>query len=296
MKEILIFSLFTILLLSSVSMVLPNAYGITVTGAPVDIRQDNLRVGDRPFVTVTDTYSNFDPVRIDSIQVVVKGYVTKSVACNTIGTFTLSETGPNTREFSGSLLALTYEDMWCYRGDQPNKWIEVSYKIGSTHNSDYAFLIMKEPRINDPCGPDYELRSDGLCYEIVYPNVNNGGACLIATATYGSEIETQVQQLRELRDNSLLQTESGTLFMESFNDFYYSFSPIIADYERENPVFREMVKIAITPMISSLSLLNYVDMDSEDEVLGYGISLILLNVGMYFGIPIIAFVGIRKRF
>ena len=122
------------------------------------------------------------------------------------------------------------------------------------------------------------------------------GGCLIATATYGSELAPQVQQLRELRDNSLLQTESGTQFMGMFNDVYYSFSPIIADYERENPVFREMVKIAITPMISSLSILNYVDMDSESEVLGYGISLILLNLGMYLGIPAVVIVGIRKRF
>ena len=83
--------------------------------------------------------------------------------------------------------------------------------------------------------------------------------------------------------------------MNTFNDFYYAFSPIIADYERENPVFREMVKIAITPMISSLSILNYVDMDSEVEVLGYGISLILLNIGMYIGIPASVIIGIRKR-
>ena len=106
----------------------------------------------------------------------------------------------------------------------------------------------------------------------------------------------EVQQLREIRDNQLLNTESGTSFMNSFNDFYYSFSPIIADYERENPVFKEMVKIAITPMISSLSILNYVDMNSEAEVLGYGISLILLNLGMYLGVPVVVIVGIRKKF
>jgi len=122
-----------------------------------------------------------------------------------------------------------------------------------------------------------------------------GGGCLIATATYGSELAPQVQQLRELRDNSLLNTESGTQFMQYFNNVYYSFSPIIADYERENPVFREMVKIAITPMISSLSILNYVDMDSESKVLGYGISLILLNLGMYLGVPAVVIVGIRKK-
>lgn len=120
------------------------------------------------------------------------------------------------------------------------------------------------------------------------------GGCLIATATFGSELAPQVQQLRELRDNHLLQTESGTSFMDGFNQFYYSFSPTIADWERENPVFKEAVKIAITPMISSLSILNYVGMDSEFDVIGYGISLILLNVGMYFVAPVIVIVGIRK--
>ena len=127
-------------------------------------------------------------------------------------------------------------------------------------------------------------------------NSDSGGGCLIATATYGSELAPQVQQLRELRDNSLLQTESGTSFMNYFNDFYYSFSPVIADYERENPVFKEMVKIAITPMVSSLSILNYVDMDSESSVLGYGISLIVLNGLMYVGIPASVIVGIKRKF
>ncbi|MEO2201592.1 MAG: peptidylprolyl isomerase [Nitrosopumilus sp.] len=127
------------------------------------------------------------------------------------------------------------------------------------------------------------------------PVTENGGGCLIATATYGSEMALEVQQLRELRDNILLQTESGIKFMQIFNDVYYSFSPVIADYERENPVFKEVVKLAITPMISSLSILNYVDMDSESSVLGYGISLILLNLGMYLGIPAVVIIGIKKR-
>jgi peptidyl-prolyl cis-trans isomerase B (cyclophilin B) len=125
---------------------------------------------------------------------------------------------------------------------------------------------------------------------------SKGGGCLIATATYGSEMAVEVQQLRELRDNTLLNTESGTQFMKSFNNVYYSFSPVIADYERENPLFKEAVKLAITPLISSLSILNYVDMNSESEVLGYGISLIILNLGMYLGVPAVVIVGIKKKF
>jgi len=84
--------------------------------------------------------------------------------------------------------------------------------------------------------------------------------------------------------------------MTGFNSLYYAFSPTIADLERQNPIFKEAVKVTITPLITSLSILNYVDMDSEAEVLGYGISLILLNAGMYFVAPAIVITKLRKRF
>jgi len=130
-----------------------------------------------------------------------------------------------------------------------------------------------------------EVMEEELMMEETEVMEEEGGGCLIATATFGSEMAPQVQQLRELRDNTILSTESGTAFMTGFNQFYYSFSPMVADLERENPVFKEAMKVILTPMLSSLSLLNYVDIDSEQEMLGYGISLILLNIGMYVGIP-----------
>jgi len=121
------------------------------------------------------------------------------------------------------------------------------------------------------------------------------GGCLIATAAFGSEMAPQVQFLRELRDNTVLQTESGTSFMTGFNQFYYSFSPYIADYERDNPAFKETVKLTLTPLLTSLTLLQYADIDSESEMLGYGIGVILLNIGMYFVAPAVLIVTVRKR-
>jgi glucose/arabinose dehydrogenase len=154
-------------------------------------------------------------------------------------------------------------------------------------------------------GPDGFLYvvslSEGIIYRILPAEIiantvdsENGGGCMIATATYGSELAPQVQQLRELRDDILLQTDSGSAFMNGFNQIYYTFSPTIADLERENPVFREAVKLTITPLITSLSILNYVEIDSEAEMLSYGISLILLNVGMYFVAPAILIVKLRR--
>jgi len=186
--------------------------------------------------------------------------------------------------------------------DVVNNWISwnVTDAIKESTNSeltlsiiyDNLFLGHEEQTVFN----SKEAQENQPYLEIVYDESNEGGGCLIATAAYGSELAPQVQQLRELRDNHLLQTSSGTAFMESFNSIYYSFSPYIADLERENPVFKEAVKLLITPLISSLSILNYIDMDSESSVLGYGLSIIALNVGIYFVSPVMGLVITKKIF
>jgi len=118
-----------------------------------------------------------------------------------------------------------------------------------------------------------------------------GGGCLIATAAYGTELAPQVQFLREIRDNTVMSTASGSSFMTGFNQLYYSFSPTIADMERESPMFQEVVRAFITPMVSTLSIMTLAEDGSEVEVLGLGISVIALNLGMYIATP--AFVGFR---
>jgi hypothetical protein len=160
-------------------------------------------------------------------------------------------------------------------------------------------VVDEEPEVDEEpvmessqpvCGPGTVLKNN-----VCVAEQQKGGGCLIATAAFGSEMAPQVQFLREIRDNTVLQTQSGSTFMTGFNQFYYSFSPTIADYERENSAFKETVKIAITPMLTSLAILNYVDIDSEEEMLGYGIGIILLNIGMYFIAPAVIIFKIRKR-
>ena len=138
------------------------------------------------------------------------------------------------------------------------------------------------------CGEGTQL-VDGKC---VPAKKDDRGGCLIATAAYGSELAPQVQILREIRDNQLMGTSSGTSFMTGFNQLYYSFSPYIADMQRENPIFKEAVKVAITPLLSSLSIMSYAE--SESEVLGYGIGVILMNLGMYIAAPAIVILKARK--
>jgi len=171
---------------------------------------------------------------------------------------------------------------------QENGWFFTS-KSGNVIDARYIFaaesLASKSEltfSIGENTGDDINIKN------------SEGGGCLIATAAFGSEMAPQVQFLREIRDNTVLQTQSGTSFMTGFNQFYYSFSPVVADYERENPTFKEIVKITLTPLLTSLMLLQYAEIDSESEMLGYGVGIILLNIGMYFVAPSILIMKVKK--
>ena len=182
-----------------------------------------------------------------------------------------------------------------------NEKINVKYKEILLYGAEkyYTFAYTNGVDDFDSQLPRFEETIDSI--EILSKNISindsveEGGGCLIATATFGSELALQVQQLRELRDNTILSTESGTTFMTGFNQLYYLFSPTIADLEREHPVFKEVVKLSITPMLSTLSILNYAEIDSEEEILSYGIGIILMNIGMYFVAPTIIIYKIKKQ-
>ena len=170
----------------------------------------------------------------------------------------------------------------------------VDNKIDPTNNLVYGTWTLKV------CAPEYDacvqeqftidepadLSDDKSTNTEVISNEKSseeGGGCLIATATYGSELAPQVQMLREIRDNQLMNTESGSAFMSGFNELYYSFSPTIADMERESLVFKEIVKAGLTPMLSTLTIME--SAETESEVLGLGLSVIALNLGMYIAAP-----------
>jgi len=77
----------------------------------------------------------------------------------------------------------------------------------------------------------------------------SAGPCLIATATYGSELSDEVQFLRNFRDNSILKTNTGSNFMTAFNAWYYSFSPTVAHLINEYPPLRTAAKFALYPLM-----------------------------------------------
>jgi hypothetical protein len=198
---------------------------------------------------------------------------------------------------------LIEDSVWNYKGsDRTEKLIEKSMyfsQLEIAESQEEAKVGVLDTTPTDV--PDRQIAQEEIIEEQEEPEIipkenKEGGGCLIATATFGSEMSIQIQMLREIRDSQILKTQVGTSFLSSFNQFYYSFSPAISDLERQSPFFKEIVKIVITPMMISLSLLNNSVIDSEEKMLVYGIGIVLLNVGFYFGIPVLSAITIKNNY
>jgi hypothetical protein len=122
--------------------------------------------------------------------------------------------------------------------------------------------------------------------------------CLIATAAFGSELAPQVQELRLFREGIVLKTSAGSSFMNVFNTWYYSFSPSVANYERQEPWLQNTVKILIYPLLGilalSTSIYDSLAFNSELGIVASGITASSL-VGLLYFAPLGAALGIAGR-
>jgi len=76
--------------------------------------------------------------------------------------------------------------------------------------------------------------------------------CIIATATFGSEVSPAVQYLRSFRDQLVLSTRAGSAFMDVFNAWYYSFSPSVANVIMDNDPVRAPLRVFLYPLLGVL--------------------------------------------
>ena len=121
--------------------------------------------------------------------------------------------------------------------------------------------------------------------------------CLIATAAFGSELAPQIQLLRNFRDNHILSTASGSSFMNVFNAWYYSFSPQVADYEREQPWLQQTVRIGIYPLLGILQTAEkaYAILPGEFGSMSAGLVASSLIGAVYFSPVALSIKQVRRN-
>lgn len=126
-------------------------------------------------------------------------------------------------------------------------------------------------------------------------NATKPSRCLIATAAFGSDLSPQVQFLRGVRDNNIMSTMSGASFMTAFNGVYYSFSPSVADAERQNPYLRDTIKTGIYPLLGILEVSQISQVvKSEYSVIGAGVLVSTLLGATYLWPAGLAVKSVRK--
>jgi hypothetical protein len=75
-----------------------------------------------------------------------------------------------------------------------------------------------------------------------------GGFCFIATAAYGTETASQLDILRDFRDQALLENALGSRFVEA----YYRVSPPVADFIAKSDFLRAVVRGALVDPVVNL--------------------------------------------
>jgi hypothetical protein len=221
--------------------------------------------------------------------------ITSTISCSvsqdslTLGN-SLTVSGSISSEISGKTVTLTYT--------KPDS--STFIRTSTTNPGDYS-----DTHTPDADGSwsvtaswDGDSTHDGSSSSLMSFTVKKSG-CLIATATYGSELSPQVQFLRGFRDNSVYSSFAGSSFMTAFNGFYYSFSPSVASVIADNSALRDIMKVVLYPLIGILQVSSAVfsifSFIPEFGIIAAGLIASSL-IGILYFMPIALIISLKKKF
>ena len=115
--------------------------------------------------------------------------------------------------------------------------------------------------------------------------------CLIATASFGSELAPQVEFLRQFRDQGIDNTFAGSNFMLAFNLWYYSFSPSVAGSIHASSELQGAMQALLSPLILTLqgsaALFSTLSFQPELAVVLAGLAASAMIGVLYLWLPVV---------
>ena len=108
--------------------------------------------------------------------------------------------------------------------------------------------------------------------------------CIIATATYGGPLESEVCNMRHVRDDLIGSSDFGSVLISGWNDFYYSWSPTVASAISKYDSLREASSALLYPLCGVVRLAGWefeaagVFGDSAASALSFGLAAALSSV------------------
>jgi hypothetical protein len=78
------------------------------------------------------------------------------------------------------------------------------------------------------------------------------GPCIIATATYGSPLASEVVFMRSVRDDLIGSSPVGSVLVKWWNSFYYSWSPPVANTIVGSDQLKTLFSVLLSPLLGSM--------------------------------------------
>lgn len=250
-------------------------FTLSATGQPADVKPKQLKI-------ITSS-SRLDVLGTYYINVIARneGDVT---ATNTMVIATLYDKDGKVVSIGRALAEPGYGSTSLASGQEAGFGIVVTEKLQTYKAVRYSLVADSDQYVSDVV----TLQAAGLGVGST-TNLNGNGqqsGCLIATAAFGSELAPQVQKLRTFRDGIALQTFAGSSFMNVFNSWYYSFSPAVADYEREASWLKGLVRTSVYPLLGildmSTAVYDLLSFNKEAAIMGAGLTASSLIGAIYF--------------
>jgi hypothetical protein len=262
------------------------SYSLSARGQPTETKPASL--------TITSSNSRLDVLGLYYINVGIRNDGNQTVT-NPIAIATLYDSAGKVvaiGEAPAESESRVVEDM--APGDRGGSGIVVSERLQTYKAASYALVADSDQYV-----------SDVAKYKAAGPGANSGtpangtqSGCLIATAAFESELAPQVQELRNFRDGLALKTMAGASFMNVFNGWYYSFSPHVADYEREQDWLKSTVRTSVYPLLGildlSTSVFHALSFNNEAAIVGAGLTASSL-IGLLYFAPLSAVLAIAGR-
>ncbi len=116
------------------------------------------------------------------------------------------------------------------------------YQMGYSFYPDAKDVTVTDTDIDQ--GVDFERWSSSSTAHDISTS-GGGGSCFIATAAFGTPVAEEVKTLSEFRDNILMKTVIGRNFIK----VYYKTSPPIANFIRNKPSLRALVRVGLKSLL-----------------------------------------------
>lgn len=261
-------------------------YSLNVTSSTVDAKEQGL--------TVVSSNSRLDVLGVYYINVRVRNDGSQE-ATNPIAIATLYDKDGRVVALGEALIEGQDRIVNMVPGQEGGAGIVVTERLQTYKAVRYSIVADSDQYVSE----SVMFRAAGLgAGSGTTPSNSTQSGCLIATAAFGSEIAPQVQALRDFRDGIALKTMAGASFMSVFNSVYYSFSPQVADYEREQPWLKAGVRASVYPLLGILDLSTAVHdslaFNGEAAIVGAGVTASSL-IGLLYFAPVAAVLAVANR-